>query len=37
VEEVRLVKMEMLWLLVPAVFLALWWMRRSANAKTRDH
>jgi hypothetical protein len=23
--------MKMLWLVVPVVFLALWWMRHSAN------
>jgi lipopolysaccharide biosynthesis regulator YciM len=25
--------MKMLWLVVPVVFLALWWMRRSANSQ----
>ena len=28
--------MKMLWLVVPVVFLALWWMRRSGNQKTKQ-
>lgn len=27
--------MKMLWLLVPVVFLAMWWMRHAANQKTK--
>jgi len=28
--------MKMLWLLIPVVFLALWWMRHSANQKAKS-
>lgn len=27
--------MKLLWLIVPVVFLALWWMRHSANQKAK--
>ena len=28
--------MKMLWLLVPVVFLVMWWMRHSANQKAKS-
>jgi hypothetical protein len=34
-EEVRSAMLKMLWLVVPVLFLGMWWMRRSKNQKAR--
>ena len=28
--------MKMLWLVIPAAFLVMWWMRHSANQKAKS-